>query len=251
MKPILILFLMIFNAGFLFAQKHLQDVVYLKNGSIVRGVITEFIPEQSVKIETADGNTFVFGMADVEKITREEAPCRSRLRPAVISTKGFFNDTETGMLIGGGDTSKFSTAYSLQNVSGYQVNRYLKIGAGAGIDHYNDYSHTFIPVFGRISGDIVKYRVTPVYFVDAGYSFLIEKDEYSSGIQEVRSKGGLMVHGGLGLKFYTATRVSFSILVGFKVQHSEREYAYSWNESYIYHEGRVYRRNTFRVGICF
>ncbi len=50
------------------------DVVYLKNGSIVRGTIIEQIPNESIKIETSDGSVFVFKMSDVEKITKEQAP---------------------------------------------------------------------------------------------------------------------------------------------------------------------------------
>jgi len=60
------------------AQESLQDVVYLKNGSIIRGVIIEQIPLVSLKIRTADGSVFVFSMNDVEKMTRESPP-----RPSV------------------------------------------------------------------------------------------------------------------------------------------------------------------------
>jgi hypothetical protein len=48
------------------------DVVYLKNGSIIRGIIVEQIPDVSIKIKTADGSLFVFKMSEIEKITKEE-----------------------------------------------------------------------------------------------------------------------------------------------------------------------------------
>ena len=60
-----------FMAGSAFAQQY-QEVVYLKNGSIVRGVITEQVPNESLKIQTADGSVFAYLMKDVEKITKEE-----------------------------------------------------------------------------------------------------------------------------------------------------------------------------------
>ena len=50
-----------------------QDVVYLKNGSIIRGMIIEQIPNKSIKIQTKDGNVFVFEMDEIEKITKELA----------------------------------------------------------------------------------------------------------------------------------------------------------------------------------
>ena len=45
-----------------------QDAVYLKNGSIIRGVIIEQIPNNSITIQTADGNVFVYRMDEIETI---------------------------------------------------------------------------------------------------------------------------------------------------------------------------------------
>lgn len=51
------------------------DVVYLKNGSIVRGTITErqTFPEVKITIKTGDGSVFVFTADQIEKITQEQA----------------------------------------------------------------------------------------------------------------------------------------------------------------------------------
>jgi hypothetical protein len=49
-----------------------EDVVYLKNGSIIRGMIIEQIPGENLKIRTKDGSLFVFDMADIERIAKEE-----------------------------------------------------------------------------------------------------------------------------------------------------------------------------------
>jgi len=47
------------------------DVVYLKNGSIIRGTIIEQTPNVSLKIQTKDGSIFVYKMEEVEKMTKE------------------------------------------------------------------------------------------------------------------------------------------------------------------------------------
>jgi hypothetical protein len=52
-------------------ESELQEVVYLKNGGIVRGIIIEQIPNEQLKIQTRDGNVFVYKMTEVEKITKE------------------------------------------------------------------------------------------------------------------------------------------------------------------------------------
>ena len=55
-----------------FAQQT-KDVVYLKNGDIVWGTIVEQIPGESLKIQTADGSVFVYGMTEISKIVKEPA----------------------------------------------------------------------------------------------------------------------------------------------------------------------------------
>ena len=48
------------------------DVVHLKNGSIIKGIVTEIIPSETVKIETADGSIFVYQFDEIQSITKEE-----------------------------------------------------------------------------------------------------------------------------------------------------------------------------------
>jgi hypothetical protein len=67
----LIFFLILLLSSNLCAQSQFIEVVYLKNGSVIKGIIVETIPNKSIKIQTKDGNTFVFSFNDVEKITKE------------------------------------------------------------------------------------------------------------------------------------------------------------------------------------
>ncbi len=46
------------------------DVVYLKNGSIIKGVVIETIPNESIKIETDDGSISIIEMPEVDKIKK-------------------------------------------------------------------------------------------------------------------------------------------------------------------------------------
>ena len=54
-----------------FAQEY-EDVVYLKNGKVRRGLILERIVGESVKLETNYGEIFVIKMSDISKIAKEE-----------------------------------------------------------------------------------------------------------------------------------------------------------------------------------
>jgi hypothetical protein len=59
-----------------------RDVLSLKNGSVIKGTILEMIPDKTVKIQTADGNIFVYNMTEVDKISKEAAPA-PETKPAV------------------------------------------------------------------------------------------------------------------------------------------------------------------------
>ena len=54
MKKILSVLLFLGICSFSFGQQTFQDVVYLKNGGILRGRILEKFPDQSIKFENSD-----------------------------------------------------------------------------------------------------------------------------------------------------------------------------------------------------
>ena len=86
---LMVLVTLLLGVSSVFAQQSSQDVVYLKNGSVIRGVITEQVPNTSVKIRTTDGNQFVYAIADVSKMTKE-APLHPAVQPKTKSTWGAF-----------------------------------------------------------------------------------------------------------------------------------------------------------------
>lgn len=63
-----------------------EDVIYLKNGSIIRGIIVEQMPQEGTyAIKTLGGSVFVFNSTEIEKVTREPqlypTPIRSTAYP--------------------------------------------------------------------------------------------------------------------------------------------------------------------------
>ena len=58
------------------AQRYARntDVVHLKNGSILKGIILEQIPGVTLKLQTSDGNIFVYSFDEISRITRENRP---------------------------------------------------------------------------------------------------------------------------------------------------------------------------------
>ena len=48
-----------------------EEVVYLKNGEVRRGIIIESVPNEHVKIMTNDGNVYRYDFDAIKKITKE------------------------------------------------------------------------------------------------------------------------------------------------------------------------------------
>jgi hypothetical protein len=55
------------------AQQQEEDVVYMKDGSVLRGTIIEDIPGESLRIRTRDGNIFRIAYDRIDRRTREPA----------------------------------------------------------------------------------------------------------------------------------------------------------------------------------
>lgn len=51
----------------------LEDVIYLKDGSVIRGTIIEHILEQSITIRTIGGSQFTYTMDRITKLAKEPA----------------------------------------------------------------------------------------------------------------------------------------------------------------------------------
>lgn len=61
--------------------QEMEDVVYLKDGTVVRGMITEQRPGEYLLIQTRDRNVFRFAFDQIERITKEAVPVQFSAAP--------------------------------------------------------------------------------------------------------------------------------------------------------------------------
>lgn len=165
----------------------LQEVVYLKNGSIIRGDIIEQVPNESLKIKTVDGSVFAYKMEEVIKITKE--PYVSSVSSS--STEVFNVDDESygwekapryrGFI---GDSYIFHTGdieqdrIFLWTSHGCQIIPYLYAGVGVGVNYWLEsdyYSDAYsVPVFAHVRGElhkVLRKNFSPYVDMKIGYSF--------------------------------------------------------------------------------
>jgi hypothetical protein len=237
----------------LMAQEQMEDVVYLKNGSIIRGEILELNTVESVKIQLYGGSVFVFSMDEVEKITKEPSFMKKKQKKITIKEKGFFNTTETGINLstGNGNNNGWggyysgSAGFSFHNISGIYFNHWFAAGVGIGIDNFgNDYPIS--PVYLRLEGNLLKSSITPFYFIDGGIGIPWQKkrNEYST------VTGGFGGNAGFGLKFHTASALSWHFSVGYKYQRKKEYIYYPWNGN-SQTSKTTYQRLSLRIGMSF
>ena len=94
MKKIITILLFTLFAFTLFAQiGNYVDVVHLKNGSIVKGVIIENDLDDFIKIELSGGSIFKYEYKEIDKMTREKiSSVPTSSPPSVQQQPGQFNN---------------------------------------------------------------------------------------------------------------------------------------------------------------
>ncbi len=57
-----------------------QDLVYLRNGSMIRGSVLEQEIGKSIKVQTQDGSIYVYPMSEVERVAKEKEPAQQQVQ---------------------------------------------------------------------------------------------------------------------------------------------------------------------------
>lgn len=84
------------------SQNNYRDVVHLKDGSIIKGIIIEQVPNEQIKIETSDGSVFVYKMNEIAKMSKEKISESQSSRSN--SDQDFTSPTAKGKIIMGGSS---------------------------------------------------------------------------------------------------------------------------------------------------
>lgn len=242
-----------------------QDVVYLKNGSIVRGVIVEQQPNVLLKVKTGDGSLFVFQMAEVEKMTKEEIVDRRyrnsdaflydsrpyKKRTYTDDMHGYCGFVEVGTIVNFRASGIIIArgGFSVSTSHGYRFNPHLFFGGGLALDYHSAGARLFIPVFVDFRTDFLDRNISPVFDVKVGYSLGSKTSETVNP--------GVYFNPSFGVRFGLNHRASLAVMLGYNMQqqvYGEEYYEYYSNESYHYHYGNYYLLRhglSLRIGVGF
>lgn len=215
MKKISLLSLLVFISIFVFSQNNFQDVVFLKNGGIIRGLIIEQTPNVSLKIETSGKNVFVYSIDEIEKITKEIVENKNAKNGLL---KGYKGIAEIAYQMGVGDIKADNFKFNF--INGYQFNPYFSLGLGVGLRIYDNQNFgnrnninpiIAFPIFADFKINFIDNKISPYISVSPGYSHaLTHKGDFD--------KIGFLFGVHVGISMKTNYKSAFNIGFGFERQ---------------------------------
>ena len=220
MKPLLAALFIISSLHNLYSQSEKQDVIYLKNGSVIRGTISGNSPAGSMKIETEGKNIWVFRNTEIDSVKKEEVVFQNKQNK--IKQKGFYNITDFGIACG---RTTRQNVYSpgFITINGYRFKNGISIGAGAGAEVMEILS---APLFAEFRYDLLKKNpLSPFASFQAGYSFPLQNNY---GNYANHYYGGIMLNPEIGIRNYFSNGSAIVLTIGFRHQELKSERKMYW-----------------------
>lgn len=217
MRKFILMLALALSSSLLWAQSNSQDEVRLKNGSIIRGVITEQVFGEHIKIKTSDGNLFVFKASEIEKVSKvegapqvEQSVDLSKLSPKEQKSfkkaekkrtkhalsKGYVGMVEGGYVVGNYNRLKFDF------INGYQFSPYISLGLGLGFRSTPDVA-TAIPVYLHSQVNFTESELSPFFSQKLG----VLLGDYG---------GGAHLESCIGLTWRSSPKIALKFSIGYE-----------------------------------
>lgn len=232
-----VVFLILINV---YPQKQMLDVVYLKNGSIIKGEILEINRDKELIILTTDNKKWIFHINEIDYVKHEKGTPSGSLVNQL--TKGYINFSGMGLLIGDKSNEQIAP-FSVSMVNGYAINQHVSIGGGVGLEFLEI---TSVPIFADTRYYIGQNRANPFVSLQGGYSFPIE-DKSSNYYQQMNNVGGYLINPGLGLLVHFYSGEALFVHLGYRHQ----KVKYTYNDEFDREMDHYYNRLNIRVGLMF
>lgn len=238
MKKLILLTLLLFVGVSLSAQDF-PEIVYLKNGNLIRGEIIQIIPDKSLEIRSKDGKVYVYDMDEVLSIEKNTAAAPPRRYNDRRTSSGYYGRhaeefsepmySSNEYSLREGYRGMFDLGYSVSvdiaelnrleftTSHGCQFNPYLFLGVGGGVSFFYDEavpSTVSFPIFINPRIDFNTGKVSPFIDLKGGYTF----GEYVEG---------LYISPSMGARFAVGYKAAVNFSMGYTLQQVEVYEGYS------------------------
>jgi hypothetical protein len=215
------------------SQDHIQDNLFLKNGSVIKGSIIKHVLNESVTIVDSGGDTLNYGYNEIEKLTSEVIS--GKIRNSTLVKPAFPRYqliTEGAACLG---INMYSPDYMKINlINGIRLNRLFYLGVGLGI-RYNintelenlspDYTHLMFPVFTDFRAYISLNKNMSTY-ISLGFGCTLVPDQITvwnpmetTKIDYSRLKNkGVLFNSSAGISFRKSEKRMLHVGIVFELQ---------------------------------
>jgi hypothetical protein len=249
-----LLVLAMFAGLALSAQNGKKDVVYLKNGSVIRGTIVLNDPGKMIKLKTSDRSLWVFKYDQIDSIKHPQ-------RVTIPSKTGYFNLTELGVLVGNANSLN-KAPLTVMNISSWKFPGNFSTGIGVGVEFFNE---TYLPVVADFRYFIREHGPLPFVSLQAGYSIPMggsyTQQNYYYGydiavmpgisptpaptVVDMSARGGFLVNPSIGIQ----TQLNENLALVFSAGYRYMRYNYGKHDNYKLEVD--YNRLSLKVGLLF
>ncbi|MFW5755660.1 MAG: hypothetical protein ACOCWK_03595 [Tangfeifania sp.] len=257
MKKLRLFLIAVFLTFSVFGQTE-KGVVYLKNGTILKGRYLYFDNSEKIKVESG-GNIWVFSVDELDTIVDREA-VRNQKMQEPFHTRKFFLHAELGVLAGNSQNSQ-PAPFSFTATVNYQVTPQFSAGAGFGAEFLKE---SYLPAFLNLEYKFREPAYSPYLFLKGGYQVPLEDSRevyydvwpaYSSsiwpgpqpshGYGKLDPKGGVLINPGIGYSHFFSPGFGMSLGFGYQFHrlHYKGENDYGLDIDY--------NRLTVKIGFIF
>jgi hypothetical protein len=224
----LFVFSLLFFAAPLLAQQNdadCTDIVYLKEGSELRGKIVASDSAGNFVMTTWNGVKMTFSQENLRRIVQKCKEEKRQANPYDFKEHGLYNATRFGTLIGQTYYGENAVGYTLYHSVGWMFNRWVGAGIGGGAEIFSPDGNevSTYPLFAEVRGYFQAKNVTPFYAVGGGWAFTGNSDEQSWGYTE-NWKGGWLAKVQIGYRMGN----HFTLHGGISLQKKTRDWQSVW-----------------------
>jgi len=228
-----------------------QDVLYLKDGSVLRGSLAYYIQGREIVFILSTGDTLRYPERKIRRFVQGGAVLSGRpVKPArryEFREEGLYFTFGLGLGVGRTSGSDNTVAPQASASAGYQLNRWLGVGAGFGVDAYQpDRGEVIYPLFGEARGYLTDKRQAPYYALRLGYGLAFAEEEN----RILEAQGGWFFQPLLGIRWGASAGVNFLTSVGLQFQGAEFT-RQNGGPGEVRIDKKTYKRMHFGLGIVF
>jgi hypothetical protein len=199
-----------------------EDVLYLKNGSIIRGKIISNKTDSIFKIQSKDGNIWAFKAKETDSIKKEKY--QSKNEKYVIKKTGFSTITDIGLFLPLKESSGGYLSFGVAPT--YFIFPNFSAGFGLNLDLNNQ---TYFPVYADLHYYINRKNIAHFLQFSIGHAFPKEK-EINIEYRSLENKGGLYIAAGFGIEL--PQNENTSILMSFTYRYQQNNYKSKPGDTY-------------------